>query len=84
MPPHFSSTYTPIAAAGTKGQIRHVARLMATQLTAINLGPGVKLAKKTIKTVIEDDDEEMQYTKTLVPSTTGNTFHTSSSQRFFD
>ncbi|KAK6625071.1 hypothetical protein RUM43_005362 [Polyplax serrata] len=72
MPPHFSSTYTPIAAAGTKGQIRHVARLMATQLTAINLGPGVKLAKKTIKAVIEDDDEEMQYTKTLVPSTTGD------------
>jgi symplekin len=38
--------YTPIAAAGTQGQIRHVARLIATQLTAIGLGPGARQAKK--------------------------------------
>lgn len=61
MPPHFSATYTPIAAAGTKGQIRHVARLMATQLTAANLGPGVKLSKKSQKvTTMEEEDEEVQ------------------------
>lgn len=38
--------YTPIAAAGTQGQIRHVARLIATQLTAVGLGPGARQAKK--------------------------------------
>ncbi|KAL0272117.1 UNVERIFIED_CONTAM: hypothetical protein PYX00_005209 [Menopon gallinae] len=58
MPPHFSATYTPIAAAGTKGQIRHVARLMATQFTTANVGPGVKLAKKNQKTLAEDEDED--------------------------
>jgi hypothetical protein len=46
MPPHFSAMYTPIAAAGTHGQIKHVARLIATQLTAVGLGPGAKQAKK--------------------------------------
>lgn len=46
MPPHFSAMYTPIAAAGTQGQIKHVARLIATQLTAIGLGPGARQAKK--------------------------------------
>jgi len=46
MPPHFSAMYTPIAAAGTQGQIRHVARLLATQLTAVGLGPGARQAKK--------------------------------------
>jgi hypothetical protein len=46
MPPHFSAMYTPIAAAGTQGQIRHVARLIATQLTAVGLGPGARQAKK--------------------------------------
>ncbi|PSN37455.1 hypothetical protein C0J52_11700 [Blattella germanica] len=46
MPPHFSAMYTPIAAAGTQGQIKHVARLLATQLTAVGLGPGAKQAKK--------------------------------------
>lgn len=60
MPPHFSSTYTPIAAAGTKGQIRHVARLMATQFTAVNVGPGIRLAKKT-KSLLEDEDDEMLF-----------------------
>ncbi|KAG1653301.1 Symplekin [Nymphon striatum] len=41
MPPHFQASYTPIAAAGTEGQKRHLARLIATQLTAAGLGPGV-------------------------------------------
>lgn len=34
MPANFAASYTPIAAAGTQGQIRHVARLLATQLTS--------------------------------------------------
>jgi len=42
MPPHFNNTYTPIAAAGTEGQVRHVSRLLATQLTSAGLGPGVR------------------------------------------
>lgn len=42
IPPQFSNSYTPIAAAGTEGQVKHVSRLLAAQLTAVNLGPGVK------------------------------------------
>jgi len=40
MPAHFQSTYTPIAAAGTQLQIKHMARLLATQLVAAGLGKG--------------------------------------------
>lgn len=61
MPSLFSATYTPIAAAGTQGQIKHVARLLATQLNAVGLGPGAELARKKGTTVTaedEDDDEE--------------------------
>jgi symplekin len=59
MPPHFSATYTPIAAAGTKAQIKHLSRLIATQLTAANLGPGVKLAKKQVKPLTVEEPEEV-------------------------
>lgn len=41
MPPHFSSTYTPVSEAGTPKQIRHVARLLASQMTNAGIGPGV-------------------------------------------
>ena len=41
LPPTFSATYTPIAAAGTEAQIQHLSRLLATQLTAAGLGKGV-------------------------------------------
>jgi len=41
MPSHFASSYTPIAEAGTQSQIRHVARLLAAQMTNIGIGPGV-------------------------------------------
>ncbi|CAG0886922.1 unnamed protein product, partial [Darwinula stevensoni] len=37
MPSLFASTYTPIAAAGTTAQIRHVARLLATQLASVGI-----------------------------------------------
>ena len=40
MPAHFTSTYTPIAAAGTPGQIKHISRLLAVQLTNVGLGKG--------------------------------------------
>lgn len=45
MPSIFSSTYTPIAAAGTPAQIKHVSRLLAAQLNNAGLGPGATLAK---------------------------------------
>lgn len=41
MPAHFQATYTPIAAAGTEGQVGHMARLLATQLTMAGMGKGV-------------------------------------------
>uniref|UniRef100_A0A0K2TH07 Symplekin n=1 Tax=Lepeophtheirus salmonis TaxID=72036 RepID=A0A0K2TH07_LEPSM len=60
IPPQFYNTYTPIASAGTEGQIKHVARLLATQFTAKNLGPGVeaevvKNTKRRIESVIEEE-----------------------------
>ena len=41
MPAHFQSTYTPIAAAGTPGQVKHISRLLAVQLTNACLGKGM-------------------------------------------
>uniref|UniRef100_A0A914WJ65 Symplekin/Pta1 N-terminal domain-containing protein n=1 Tax=Plectus sambesii TaxID=2011161 RepID=A0A914WJ65_9BILA len=46
MPPNFQSSYTPIAAAGTEAQIRHLSRMMATQFTAQGVGPGVEQGKR--------------------------------------
>lgn len=34
MPPAFLNTYTPIAAAGTEAQIKHLSRLLAAQLVS--------------------------------------------------
>ena len=42
MPANFQATYTPISVAGTEQQIAHLSRLMATQMTAQNLGKGVE------------------------------------------
>lgn len=42
MPAAFQSSYTPIAAAGTEDQIRHLSRMIAAQLTSAELGPGVE------------------------------------------
>uniref|UniRef100_U3FB21 Symplekin n=1 Tax=Micrurus fulvius TaxID=8637 RepID=U3FB21_MICFL len=52
MPASFQATYTPVESAGTEVQIKHLARLMATQMTAGGLGPGVeqiKQAKEVVK-----------------------------------
>ncbi|ESO08851.1 hypothetical protein HELRODRAFT_168763 [Helobdella robusta] len=46
MPALFQSTYTPIAVAGTAVQIRHMARLLAAQLTNAGLGKGVEEMKR--------------------------------------
>lgn len=40
MPASFQATYTPVESAGTDAQIKHLARLMATQMTGAGLGPG--------------------------------------------
>lgn len=45
MPASFQATYTPVESAGTDAQIKHLARLMATQITAAGLGPGVEQLK---------------------------------------
>lgn len=47
MPATFSASYTPIAAAGTPAQIRHVARLMATQFSMAGFGPDCARATRT-------------------------------------
>ncbi len=43
MPAHFVSAFTPIDVAGTDGQIKHVSRLLAAQVTAHQLGPEAAL-----------------------------------------
>lgn len=45
MPASFQAIYTPVESAGTEAQIKHLARLMATQMTAAGLGPGVEQTK---------------------------------------
>ncbi|XP_041966836.1 symplekin isoform X1 [Alosa sapidissima] len=45
MPASFQATYTPVESAGTDAQIKHLARLMATQITAAGIGPGVEQLK---------------------------------------
>ena len=57
IPPQFHNTYTPIAAAGTEGQVKHVSRLLATQLTAAGIGPGVEQANQE-KTAIKEEEED--------------------------
>ncbi|KAM8953518.1 symplekin [Pelodytes ibericus] len=55
MPASFQSTYTPVESAGTDAQIRHLARLMATQMTAAGIGPGVEQAKDAPAEVVEEE-----------------------------
>ncbi|KAI0235121.1 Symplekin [Lamellibrachia satsuma] len=49
MPAQFQATYTPIAAAGTQAQIKHLSRLLATQLTAASLGKGYAEIQQKLK-----------------------------------
>ncbi|XP_073498173.1 symplekin isoform X1 [Phyllobates terribilis] len=56
MPASFQSTYTPVESAGTDSQIRHLARLMATQMTAAGIGPGVeKVEKESPLELVEEE-----------------------------
>ncbi|XP_015906087.3 symplekin isoform X2 [Parasteatoda tepidariorum] len=59
MPTNFQSTYTPIAAAGTEAQIKHLARLLATQLTLAGIGKGVEQMKHKMENEkVESDEDE--------------------------
>ncbi|CAL1582661.1 unnamed protein product [Knipowitschia caucasica] len=54
MPASFQSTYTPVESAGTDAQIRHLARLLSTQMTAAGIGPGLEQSKSKDQAVGED------------------------------
>ncbi|XP_056397138.1 symplekin [Hyla sarda] len=56
MPASFQSTYTPVESAGTDDQIRHLARLMATQMTAAGIGPGVEKVKEAPAEEAEEEN----------------------------
>ncbi|XP_040269020.1 symplekin isoform X2 [Bufo bufo] len=55
MPASFQSTYTPVESAGTDAQIRHLARLMATQMTAAGIGPGAEKVTEAPVEVVEEE-----------------------------
>jgi len=59
IPPLFNNTYTPIAAAGTETQVKHVSRLLAAQLTNAGLGPGIQEEKRRRRMVIEGGDQAL-------------------------
>ncbi|XP_035672890.1 symplekin-like isoform X2 [Branchiostoma floridae] len=65
MPAGFQSTYTPIQSAGTEEQVGHLARLMAAQMTAAGIGPGVeemqKQAAASDKAKKEDEEEGQEH-----------------------
>ncbi|KAM9321946.1 symplekin, partial [Gastrophryne carolinensis] len=58
MPASFQATYTPVESAGTDAQIRHLARLMATQMTAAGIGPGVEKVKEAPVEVVEEESSK--------------------------
>ncbi|VDP09748.1 unnamed protein product [Soboliphyme baturini] len=68
MPPLFQSSYTPIAAAGTEGQIRHLAHLMATQFANRDLLPG--LEQISVERIRPSAEDRLETPRTnLVPPT---------------
>ncbi|XP_034429103.1 symplekin isoform X1 [Hippoglossus hippoglossus] len=60
MPASFQATYTPVESAGTDAQIKHLARLMATQMTSAGIGPGLEKCKAREEDAckVEDNDED--------------------------
>lgn len=73
MPAHFGSTYTPIAAAGTEAQIKHLARLLATQLVhaGYGLGQPAEPQKPLAKVEEEDDDDGGTSPKQVIQTVVG-------------
>ena len=65
IPAQFCNSYTPIDAAGTDSQIKHVSRLLAAQMTAEGIGPGIQEAinkqnKNSAKADSDDDETPMR------------------------
>uniref|UniRef100_A0A3B5KIJ1 Symplekin scaffold protein n=1 Tax=Takifugu rubripes TaxID=31033 RepID=A0A3B5KIJ1_TAKRU len=58
MPASFQATYTPVESAGTDAQIKHLARLMATQITAAGMGPGLEQCKARENDAGKDDVDD--------------------------
>ncbi|XP_077437152.1 symplekin [Vanacampus margaritifer] len=58
MPASFQATYTPVESAGTDAQIKHLARLMATQMTAAGIGPGLEQCKARENEADKEDGNE--------------------------
>lgn len=61
MPASFQATYTPVESAGTDAQIKHLARLLSTQMTAAGIGPGLEECRAREEGAREDGGEEESY-----------------------
>uniref|UniRef100_A0A131YVB6 Symplekin n=1 Tax=Rhipicephalus appendiculatus TaxID=34631 RepID=A0A131YVB6_RHIAP len=70
MPAHFQASYTPIAVAGTETQIKHLARLISTQMTALGLGKGVEEMIAKAKEQQQQEEEAMQTDEAAQPKQT--------------
>uniref|UniRef100_A0A224Z9G5 Symplekin n=1 Tax=Rhipicephalus zambeziensis TaxID=60191 RepID=A0A224Z9G5_9ACAR len=70
MPAHFQASYTPIAVAGTETQIKHLARLISTQMTALGLGKGVEEIIAKAKEQQQQEEEAMQTDEAAQPKQT--------------
>ncbi|CAJ1078692.1 symplekin [Xyrichtys novacula] len=66
MPASFQATYTPVESAGTDAQIKHLARLMATQMTAAGIGPGLEQCKARDDEVGKEGGEDDSASKDLL------------------
>ncbi|GBM09018.1 Symplekin [Araneus ventricosus] len=74
LPAHFQSTYTPIAAAGTEPQVKHLSRLLATQLTLAGLGKGVEEMKaQADNTKLDLSDEDDDFSSKQIQTVVGQT-----------
>ncbi|XP_066559838.1 symplekin isoform X1 [Amia ocellicauda] len=68
MPASFQATYTPVESAGTDAQIKHLARLMATQMTAAGIGPGVVQCKSVREEELAREGPEAESSEVKVDS----------------
>ncbi|XP_023219943.1 symplekin-like [Centruroides sculpturatus] len=73
MPAQFQSSYTPIAVAGTSSQIQHLARLIATQLTAAGLGKGVEEMSRVQEEETAMEEEVNTSTSQTIETVVGGT-----------
>uniref|UniRef100_H2YTL8 Symplekin n=1 Tax=Ciona savignyi TaxID=51511 RepID=H2YTL8_CIOSA len=65
IPDAFQASYTPIESAGTSEQMKHLARLLSIQMTAVGIGSGVQYtadleAKEKAKKQLEKEKKELE------------------------